>query len=263
MQKIATLLASVVAALAAVTSASAAALSATPWQPHSRYTLLQMNLCLSGEANCYHRTNHLATVEEAAGQITQQDAQAVTMNEVCSRDATNVARRTGYDVRFAAVLVSHKRLRCVNPGRRGVFGIAILTKDSVRASHGEAFKAHDGHEERRWLCVDTATSVTVCTAHLGTRGSAQGRRANDAQCVELGTVLTRYAEGGTAVFGGDVNRHKPCAPATMWARRDSSALQQPGIQHIYGSPSLDVVATHAAVASYTDHDYFSTTGRLR
>jgi endonuclease/exonuclease/phosphatase family metal-dependent hydrolase len=222
-----------------------------------------MNLCLSGDASCYHRNNHLATVEEAAGQIAQQAAQAVTVNEVCSRDATNVARRTGYDVRFAAVLVSHKRLRCANPGGRGVFGIAILTKDSVRASHDEAFTTYDGQEERRWLCVQTVTTVTVCTAHLGTRGSAEGRRANDAQCAELGAVLTRYGEGGTTVFGGDVNRRKSCAPTTMWVRRDSSARQQPGIQHIYGSPSIHVVATRAAVATYTDHDYFSATGRLR
>jgi hypothetical protein len=59
-------------------------------------------------------------------------------------------------------------------------------------------------------------------------------------------------------FGGDVNRHKPCAPLTMWAQEDTAAAQQPGIQHIYGSTSLRQRLTHVAAATYTDHDFFMT-----
>ena len=53
------------------------------------------------------------------------------------------------------------------------------------------------------------------------------------------TSSRAYQDAGTTVFGGDVNRQEPCAPATMWARQDTAATQAAGVQHIYGSLSLE------------------------
>lgn len=225
--------------------------------PSPGYTVLQMNLCLSGAAGCFARTAYPAVIDEATAQVVAQDAEAVTLNEACSGDVETLARRTGYRMRFSAVLSGGARVPCVRPGGRGVYGIAVLTKAAVRSAHDGAFEVHAGAEERRWLCVTTGRRTTVCSAHLDTRGSAVARVFNDAECSQLKAVLARYDEAGVTVFGGDVNRRDPCAPGTMWTRDDAAATQLPGIQHVYGSRSLGPPAARVAAATYTDHDFLS------
>jgi hypothetical protein len=220
------------------------------------YSVLQMNLCLSGLSGCYRRTAYPSVVDEASQEVMSQGPDAVTLNEACSGDAAEMARQTGYHRRFAAVLVSGAPLPCVDPVGRGVFGIAVLTRDGITTSSGHAFAGQAGVEERRWMCATTTQRVTVCTAHLDTRASPEEVRANDLQCAELRGVLGRHAESGVILFGGDVNRQAPCAPTDMWASEDGAAGQLPGIQHIYGSRSVAEVSAHVAPATYTDHDYF-------
>lgn len=220
-------------------------------------SVLQMNLCLSGVAGCYAQTSYPSVVDEAEDQVASSDPATVTLNEVCSRDAEQIARHTGYRIRFAPVLVRGAPLPCVDPTGRGVFGIAVLARDRIETSQSRAFSAPSGPEERRWLCATTARAETVCTAHLDTRGSAAATQANDLECTELRGVLAGYAAAGVTVFGGDVNRHEPCAPDTMWAREDVAATQAPGIQHIYGSSSPGVPSASVAGAAHTDHDYFA------
>ena len=89
------------------------------------YTVLQMNLCLSGAAACFGRTAYPSVVDEAAAQVVEQGAAAVTLNEACSGDAAELARRTGHRIRFSAVL-SHGtgphgtvRSRCTRGPRSG------------------------------------------------------------------------------------------------------------------------------------------------
>lgn len=262
MRPLVTFLAVVVALLGSVPPVSAAPVAPPGRQADTGYQVLQMNLCLSGTAGCYPRTAYPSVVDEAAEQILDHDAQAVTLNEACSGDAADLAHRTGYQVRFTAVLFQGESLPCVEPARRGVFGLAILTKDAISSWHDQAFATHVGSEERRWICATSAQPITVCTAHLGTRGSAEGRIANDGECAELQGVLARYDKIATTVFGGDLNRREPCAPATMWATEDAEATQRPGIQHIYGSESLSRPSADVQPATHTDHDFFLATGRL-
>ena len=214
-----------------------------------------MNLCLSGQAACYPRTAYPAVVDEAVDQVLRQDAEAVTLNEACRGDAAEIARRTGYRMRFAAVLVRGAPLPCVDPGRRGVFGLAALTRARIRDAQDQPFATHAGLEERRWLCVTTAGALNVCTAHLGTPGAVGASRANDAECAELRAVLARYDAAGATVFGGDVNRRSPCAPSDMWVTDDTAATQTAGIQHIYGSRSLPDPVVGVVTATHTDHDF--------
>ena len=260
MRQLATVLLVLTVALASMSPVSAVILPPPAHQRGTSYAVLQMNLCLSGSADCYARTAYPAVVDEAAEQILDDDPGAATLNEACSADAADLARRTGYQLRFAAILFEGAPLRCVEPGHRGVFGLGILTRDTIRTSDDQAFADRAGPEERRWICATTAREITVCSAHLSTRESAEARRANDAECVELRGVLARYDEDGTTVFGGDVNRRKPCAPNTMWARQDTRATQVPGIQHVYGSTSLGKPSARVATATYTDHDFFLTAG---
>ncbi len=174
---------------------------------------------------------------------------------MCSADVAELARRTGYELRFAGVDYGGTPLPCIDPRGRGLFGIAVLTKDDIQSSQDRAFAAQADPEERRWLCATTDGGTTVCTAHLSTRYSDGERVANDSECRELRHILARRAGLGTTFFGGDVNRQTSCAPATMWATHDADATQSAGVQHIYGSGSLDEPSVSVTEATYTDHDF--------
>ena len=219
----------------------------------STYTLMQMNLCLSGLANCYAKAAYPAVVEEAVVRIRKAHPDAVTFNEACRSDVALIARRTGYHLRFSRVIYLGERLRCVQPDGRGLFGNAVLTEAAIEGTEHRDFKAQAGPERRRWLCVTTQVDVDVCTAHLNTRTTIEVP-GNDAQCAELTALLARRAAARTVIFGGDVNRHPSCAPDGFWTRTDRSAAQTPGLQHVYGSSALRSPAAEVVPATHSDHD---------
>jgi hypothetical protein len=221
------------------------------------YTLMQMNLCLSGFARCYGKVAYPSGVNDAVARIRSERPDAVTLNEACHRDAARIARGTGYHLRFSTVTVSRKALRCVRPGGRGAYGDAVLTRTAVEHVDSHDFAAQSGMEWRRWLCVATRAGVDVCTAHLATRAAA-----NDAQCAELAAILERRSTMRTVIFGGDVNRSSRCAPARAWSRSDSSADQAPGLQSIYGNGALGAPSARVVPASHTDHDVLLVRARL-
>lgn len=225
--------------------------------PAAGYTLMQTNLCSSGLADCYDP----AAVGEALARIRAADPDAVTVNEACRADVELIARRAGYHVRFSRVIYLGKRLRCVRPGGRGLFGNAVLTKAAIERAEDDAFKAQAGIERRQWLCVTTRAEVDVCTAHLNTQSTVEAA-GNDAQCEELSALLARRAAAGSVVFGGDVNRRDSCAPAGLWTRTDSSAGQARGLQHVYGSRALRSPSAHIVPAGHTDHDFLLVSAQL-
>jgi hypothetical protein len=227
----------------------------------SRFTLMQMNLCLSGLAGCYGKVAYPAVVEEAVARIRDTRPDAVTLNEACRGDVVRVARRTGYHLRFSRVIYRGERLRCVRPGGRGLFGDAVLTKAGIERADAHDFKTQAGIERRRWLCVTTRVEVDVCTAHLNTRSTIEVA-GNDAQCAELGSLLARRASARTVVFGGDVNRRDSCGPDGLWTRTDASAGQAPGLQHAYGSDTLRSPSAKVVPATHTDHDILLVHARL-
>jgi endonuclease/exonuclease/phosphatase family metal-dependent hydrolase len=234
-------------------TSGAPAPAAVPSATSSTYMLMQMNLCLSGLADCYDKAGYPAVVEEAVATIREAHPDAVTLNEVCRRDVARISRRTGYHLRFSRVIYAGQRLRCVRPGGRGLFGNAVLTEAAIESTDNQDFRAQAGPERRRWLCAMTRVGVDVCTAHLNTRSTIEVA-GNDAQCVELAALLARRASARTVIFGGDVNRRRPCAPDGVWTRTDRSADQAPGLQHVYGSGTLRSPSAEVVPAKHTDHD---------
>jgi endonuclease/exonuclease/phosphatase family metal-dependent hydrolase len=220
----------------------------------STYTLMQMNLCLSGLAGCYGKVAYPAVVEEAAARIRQARPDAVTINEACRGDVARIARRTGYHLRFSRVIYGGERLQCVRPGNRGLFGDAVLTEAAVESSGNHEFVAQAGIERRRWLCVHTRVGVDVCTAHLDTHTTIEAP-ANNPQCAELTVLLGRRPAARAVIFGGDVNRRESCAPDGFWTRTDASADQSAGLQHVYGSGALRSPSAEVLPATHTDHDF--------
>jgi endonuclease/exonuclease/phosphatase family metal-dependent hydrolase len=226
------------------------------------YTLLQMNLCLSGLAGCWDAAAYPAVVREAAARVRHLRPDAVTVNEACRRDVAGIARRTGYHLRFSRVIYLGAPLHCVDPGGRGLFGDAVLTRARVVGSDQRAFDAQSGIEQRRWLCV-TTRDVDVCTAHLSTQHTAVSAATNAAQCEELAALLARRAAARAVAFGGDVNRRRSCAPGTAWTRTDRYAGQTPGVQHAYGSRGeLRSPSAVALPARHSNHDLLLVRARL-
>jgi endonuclease/exonuclease/phosphatase family metal-dependent hydrolase len=227
----------------------------------STYTLMQMNLCLSGLAGCYRKVEYPAVLDEAVARIRDAHPDAVTFNEACRGDVASIARRTGYQLRFSAVVYFGKLLPCVKPGGRGLFGDAVLVRDAIERSENHAFKAQAGPEQRRWLCVSTRVGVDVCTSHLASPDPEEVA-ANDPQCAELRALLAGRAANGTVIFGGDVNRRPSCAPSGFWTRTDQSGHQDPGSQQVYGTGALRSPSARVVPAVHTDHDVLLVSAHL-
>ncbi len=227
----------------------------------SRYVLLQMNLCLSGQAGCFEEAQYPLGVSEAQTRIVDTDADAVTLNEVCRDDVEELARGTGYEMRFESVTSFGEPLPCSDPGDRGLFGIAVLTKTGVKGSIGEAFRVQDEVEQRHWLCATTDDAVTVCATHLE-RASSETESVNDAQCEEFADVLAGLEAKGPLIAAGDMNRWESCAPAGMWTRGDDDTTQAAGVQHMYGDPQFRRPAASVIPMEYSDHDALVVTSRL-
>ena len=242
--------------------ASSGPAGAAAHEPPAPYTLLQMNLCLSGLAGCYVKVAYPAVVDEAIARIRAAHPDAVTFNEACEGDVARIARRTGYHLRFSRVIYQGRRLACVHPGGRGLFGDAVLTRAAIEHTDTRAFDAQVGIERRRWLCVTTRGHVDVCTAHLNTRSTVE-IKGNDAQCTELTAILARRAAARSVIFGGDVNRQRSCAPRGLWTRTDRSAHQAAGLQHAYGSPAFRSPSAQVVPTTHTDHDALLVRARLR
>ncbi len=106
----------------------------------SAYTLMQMNLCLSGLGGCYAKVEYPAVVREAVARIREAHPDAVTFNEACSGDVALIAQRTGYHLRFSRVIYYGKPLPCIQPGGRGFFGDAVLPKAADPERRQPAFR---------------------------------------------------------------------------------------------------------------------------
>jgi endonuclease/exonuclease/phosphatase family metal-dependent hydrolase len=210
---------------------------------------MQMNLCLSGFARCYGKVAYPAGVEDAVARIREARPDAVTVNEACRGDVARIARRAGYRLRFSTVTIAGAPLRCVRPDGRGRFGNAVLTRAPVVGTESRDFHAQAGVEWRRWLCVATRGGVDVCTAHL-----AMPSAANDAQCTELAAILEHRGATRTVIFGGDLNRLRPCAPMGAWTATDEAAGQAAGLQSVAGAGAVGSPAAEVLPVTHTDHD---------
>ena len=247
----------VIAVRSEISSVSTDATSATGG---ARFSVLQMNLCLSGVAPCL---SYPQVLREADAVFAEWTPDAVTLNEVCSGDVAGIARRANYHWRFTTVPYRGSPLPCTNPGVRGVFGNAVLTREAITDAVDERFKAQLPLEQRRWLCVTTIRRVSVCTTHLEPWSLALTSTVDDRQCAELARVLAARARWRPTIAAGDINRLSSCAPTGMWTLTDLAAAQKPGIQHVYGSAAhLLPQAAQVVPATSTDHDFLLVTARL-
>jgi endonuclease/exonuclease/phosphatase family metal-dependent hydrolase len=177
---------------------------------------------------------------------------AVTLTEACSGDVAQIARRTGYNLRFSKVIYYGKPFACIRPGGRGLFGDAVLTKAAILSTASQPFRTQAGPERRVWLCASIRIGIDVCTAQLAAPDAGEAA-ANAPQCLELRAILARFAEARPVIFGGDLNRRPSCAPSGFWTRTDSSGQQDPGSQQVYGTDAFRSPSARVLPATHTDH----------
>ena len=128
---------------------SSRAAAAMPPSAGALYTLMQMNLCLSGLAGCYAKVEYPAGTQDVVARIREAHPDAVTLNETCSGDVALIARQTGYHLRFSRVIYHDTRFACVKPRGRGIFGDAVLTKAAIVDSNSRPFES----QAARAACV--------------------------------------------------------------------------------------------------------------
>ena len=228
--------------------------------PGPAYTLVQMNLCLSGRAGCFPRVQYPRGVRAAVDLVRDSGAAAVTLNEVCRADVEKMAAELGFQVRFAAVASFRLPDDCIDPGGRGVYGIAVLTRASITGSVEHPFAAQSDLEQRRWLCV-TTEEATVCTTHLEIRGRSPARRRERraVRRVRTGPPTRRPADHRG-------RRHEP-RPGLRRSRHvgGDRLAEQPrplGISMCTPPPTSWGHEIRILRMDYTDHDAVVLSGRL-
>ena len=199
----------------------------------SSYTLMQMNLCLSGLAGCYGKVEYPAGVQEAVARIREAHPDAVTFNEACGNDVALIAHRTGYHLRFSRVIYYGKPLPCIRPGGRGLFGDAVLTKAAIDSADSRPFPAQAGPERRDWLCVSTRAGVEVCTAHLASPELDEAA-ANAPQCAELGALLAVGRLPAPSSSGATSTGAPPARPTASGPAPTAPAARTPGVSRSTG-----------------------------
>jgi hypothetical protein len=214
----------------------------------SRLTVLQMNLCDSGIANCYSGR----AVAEAAEVIRATRPDVVTLDEVCHDDVDQL-RAVLADARGGRVLgvfeavpsrVTGRDTHCRGGQSYGV-GLLIRVLDAPLGfeTTGRPYAAQDLNdpEERVWLCGAVVGRFHACATHL----ASGNRTVALAQCVDL---LTRLIPPGPTVVGGDFNLVAADLPVGVDQAGDG------GVQHVVGAGGLTVAAARTIdMEQTTDH----------
>ena len=240
-------------------SSGTAAAAAVRSPAGSAYTLMQMNLCLSGVADCYRKVQYPAVLNEAIARIRDAGPDAVTFNEACSGDVASIARRAGYHLAFRdgdllrqapAVHPATGRPRAVR--RRGARQIGF-DRERRQPALSRRRPAPSGAE---WLCVEhpsPASTRAPPTLHR-TRARRGGRER--ARSAASSGRCSRGSRGGPP--GHLRRRREPSlrvrARTASGSRTDGSARQDPGSQQVYGSGALRSPSARVVPAIHTDHD---------
>jgi hypothetical protein len=234
-------------------------------------TVLQLNLCDSGEASCYSGGR---SVPEAARVITAARPDAVTLDEICRHDLTTLsaALRQAFpgDTVTGQFQAVHERddsiSTCVNGDQYGIGILVHLPSSGGTSVRGDEYPGQGGNrggERRVWECLYVTGSHYVCATHLSAfdhqRALGQCRYLMD---TAIPDTLTRLGGYHPTVVGGDLNLPDSgtgtgtgtgipsvadCLPAGWRNAGDG------GVQHVLATADHEITATHRLPMTYTDH----------
>lgn len=226
-----------------------------PADPSPTVRELQMNLCHSGEANCYQGAR---TTAEAAGLITRYRPFVVTLSEICAADILSAdsplrIAMAGIGGPVFAVFApavhrgTGRPFRCTDGDQ---YGIGIIGHGALLGTTRHYLYQHQytiSPEERVAVCAET-DGYDVCTSHL--ESDNPGVAVN--QCHELMSTDVPDFRNATGqpptVVAGDFNLVGIgfCVPSGWAASSDGI------VQHVL-SNGLRPVAIRTVHMRYTDH----------
>jgi hypothetical protein len=247
--------------------------SAKPTWPHgSSFWVLQMNLCDSGMAGCYHRNNG-DPVPEAANIITSHEPDVVTLNEVCMDDWTTLIQvmqnlYPGDYVGGGGEGVGDRNtggtIQCT--GGRGDYMDAVIYRVAPDEAPGNTI-GYGGrynssiqdttHELRGFDCeLVPSADFMACTTHLS---AAENYTAFE-QCqnlmnVKIPSVWSEYGQVPT-VMAGDLNLYQDdpqdynaqgCVPPGWYRKGDGI------VQHVMATSNFTYDFTNTIDMQHTDH----------
>jgi hypothetical protein len=241
----------IAAALAACLLGCVACRSGTP--PAARtFTVLQLNLCDSGQAGCYAGG---AAIPEAAGVIRDTRPDVVTLNEICRRDlaalapALDAAAYTAFQSVYDPAGAPY---RCVNGDDFGIGVIARIPAGATPSVRGgkHPVQIDRPDELRSWACV-TLPGRQVCVTHL-----VDGHP--DTALAQCRWLLARVR--APAVVAGDLNLTAGgiggCVPAG-WSRQGDG-----GVQWVLAAADTPPAGSRVIRLRHTDHPALLATLRL-
>jgi hypothetical protein len=215
-------------------------------------TVLQLNICHGGMADCYRGD---AVLVKAAEVIRSSTPQVLSVNEACSGDVDRLRPAMGP---ARALFVAARNLDGTPVLCRGgdqrygniimvATGLAGTTEES--GTYAAQYTAVEGIGElRAWACLPAAR-FSACTTHL----SSDNAPTALAQCQDLMTRAAGYPR--PAVVAGDFNLRdqgspsmRDCDPSGFFRRGDG------GVQYEYVSDDLSLVETaEIDMTGTTDH----------
>jgi hypothetical protein len=200
-------------------------------------TVLQLNICHSGVADCY--TGAEPVLAKAESVIASTRPQVVSVNEACEGDVPRLRAATGPSV-AAFVAAEHRDgtpVTCTNGERYGNILLVVDALAGGPAETGRYAAQDDGNEMRVWACLP-AGSVSACTTHLSARSGTVAL----AQCRELMARAAGYAAAGPVVGGRAQHQPDQGGPAAHAGNRDGFYRKGDGeVQHVFATTSLTFV----------------------
>lgn len=239
------------AALAGCTmsSGNAASLSdSTPTPGRTTVTVLQLNLCNSGLAECY--TGGRA-VTMAASLIRAERPTIVTLNEICRQNVATLrhAMSAAYHRPVASEFEAAQDRRsdgpfhCTNGQQFGNGVLALLPAATARQrSYRGVYPTQDlgDPEERVWACVNVAGSYSACVTHAASTSTSIAL----AQCRyflhSVVPMIRRRTGQDPLVLGADLNLPAGRTPSPQ-------SCLPPGFRRTDDRGRQDVVATPGSV----------------
>lgn len=219
----------------------------------TKSSVLQMNLCNSGQASCYAGG---AAIDEAIDRIQRTEPDVVTLNEVCRDDVARIAEETARLPVFHPVGDGNDNpVTCTNGADYGMGVVGGSAGHGTPETDRGWYTEQDAGEQRGYLCA-TFGRNTACTTHLSV--NAEVARA---QCQgDEWPLRGKHAE--RIVLGGDLNLRdeetpsaRDCVPRGFFHEGDA-AEGEPlgGLQHIIASSTNFDYAGHETLPmKHTDH----------
>jgi endonuclease/exonuclease/phosphatase family metal-dependent hydrolase len=215
-------------------------------------TVLQLNICHGGTADCYRGD---AVMAKAAEVIRLSTPQVLSVNEACSGDIDRLRPAMGP---ARALFVAARNLDGTPVTCRGSdqqYGNIVMVAAAFAGTTEESgtyaaqYKATDGiGEMRAWACL-RATQFSACTTHL----SSDNAPTALAQCQDLMRRTAGYPR--PTIVAGDFNLHDQGSPGMRDCDPDGFSRRGDGsVQHVYASDDLSFVRTaEIDMMGATDH----------